>query len=81
MNLNVRSVPAEVHAELLRRAERSGTSLRGYVVRVLEEHCATPTMEEWLDRLPIPGPVGSALSNLDALEQSREEDDRAAVGR
>ena len=81
MNLNVRGVPPEVHTELLRRAERSGTSLRGYVVRVLEEHCATPTVEEWLDGLPIPGQVGHALSNLDALEQSRGEDDGAVARR
>jgi hypothetical protein len=80
MNLNVRSVPPEVHAELLRRAERSGTSLRAYIIRVLEDHCATPTVEEWLDGLPIQGPVGQSLSNLDALTQSREEDDASVVG-
>ena len=79
MNLNVRSVPEQVHAELLSRAERSGMSLRGYVIRVLEEHCATPTVDEWLDGLPIPGPVGSSLSNLNALTQSREDDDRAVA--
>ena len=81
MNLNVRGVPEQVHAELLRRAERSGMSLRGYVVRVLAEHCATPTVEEWLDGLPVQGPVGSSLSNTDALAASRAEDDRAAVER
>ena len=78
MNLHVRDVPEHVHAELTRRAERVGTSLRAYVVHVLEDHCVTPTVDEWLDSLPISGQVGSALSTVDALAQARDDDDRTS---
>lgn len=67
-----------MHAELTRRAERVVTSLRAYVVRVLEDHCVTPTVDEWLDSLPISGQVGSALSTVDALAQARDDDDRTS---
>jgi hypothetical protein len=48
-SLYVREVPDEVHATLLRRAGARGLSLRQYVVSVLADHCALPSMDEWLE--------------------------------
>jgi len=39
------------------------------------------TVDEWLDGLPIQGPVGNSLSSAEAVTQSREDDDRAIVAR
>lgn len=74
-NLHVREVPDEVHAALVARAERAGMSLRQYTIEVLEEHCALPTLEDWLDGLAALAPAEGGMSAAEAVRLSREEDD------
>lgn len=74
-NLHVREVPDEVHATLVARAERAGMSLRQYTIEVLEEHCALPTLEDWLDGLAELPPAEGGMSAAEAVRSSREEDD------
>jgi plasmid stability protein len=50
-NLLVRDLPAEVHAELQRRAERHGQSLQQYLTDELQRLAARPELDEVLDRL------------------------------
>ncbi len=83
--LYVRDVPDEVHSKLLRRASERGLSLRQYVASVLADHCALPTMDEWLGelgRLPaVPGPISGAEAVRDSRLEDEEEVLAGAAGR
>lgn len=82
--LHVRDVPDDLHAVLSTRAEREGMSLRGYVLRVLADHAALPTLDEWLDGLARKPPATLATSGAEAVRAAREADDEeilAAVTR
>lgn len=50
-NVQVRDVPDEVHAALVRRAERAGQSLQQFLAAQLAIIAATPTIDEMLDRI------------------------------
>jgi plasmid stability protein len=65
-NVQVRDVPDEVHAALVRRAEQSGQSLQQFLAAQLAEIAATPTVSDILDRIEQ-RPKG-ALSSADAIE-------------
>lgn len=81
MDVLIRDLPTEIHAELTRRAAAADKSLRAYVREVLTEHVAVPSMDQWLGRLREMGanhvgpPTGSEL-----VAAARAEDD-AMVGR
>jgi plasmid stability protein len=51
VNMHIRDVPDHVHEELQRRAAAAGMTLRQYTVKVLGEHVAVPTMDEWMERV------------------------------
>lgn len=76
MDVLIRNLPDEVHAELVRRAAAKDMSLRAYLREVLTDHAAVPSMEEWLQRLRqlgrayAEGPTGSEL-----VAATRAEDD------
>ncbi|MGI8902542.1 MAG: FitA-like ribbon-helix-helix domain-containing protein [Solirubrobacteraceae bacterium] len=76
MDVLIRDLPDEVHAELARRASASDMSLRAYLREVLSEHVAVPSMGDWLQRVqglgPVPtgGPTGPEL-----VAAARAEDD------
>lgn len=50
-NVQIRDVPEDVHAALVRRAELAGQSLQQFLTAQLAAIAATPTMEEMLDRI------------------------------
>jgi plasmid stability protein len=71
----IRDLPDDVHAELTRRAASRDMSLRAYVREVLSDHVAVPSMDEWLRRVRdlgavLPGPTGPEL-----VAAARTEDD------
>lgn len=76
MDVLIRDLPTEIHAELTRRAAAEDKSLRAYVREVLAEHVAVPSMDQWLGHLRdlgpnhVGGPTGSAL-----VAAARAEDD------
>lgn len=76
MDVLIRDLPAEVHAELTRRAAAEDKSLRAYLREVLTEHVAVPSMEQWLGHLRELGPnhVG-APSGTDLVAAARAEDE------
>jgi plasmid stability protein len=49
-SIQVKDVPADVHATLRRRAAAAGQSLQEYLLQRLTEDASTPTLEEILDR-------------------------------
>lgn len=49
-SIQVKDVPAAVHATLRRRAAESGMSLQEYLLARLVDDATTPTLDEVLDR-------------------------------
>ena len=49
-SIQVKDVPADVHATLRRRAAADGKSLQEYLLARLIEEAHTPTVDELLDR-------------------------------
>ena len=81
MDVLIRDVPEEVHAELVRRAAASDMSLRAYLREVLSDHVAVPSMAEWLERVRELGAVhAGSPSGPELVAAARDEDDRL-VGR
>ncbi|HEV2069488.1 MAG TPA: hypothetical protein VGR26_06820 [Acidimicrobiales bacterium] len=52
-HVQIRDVPDDVHAALVRRAERAGQSLQQYLAARLAEIASAPTLEEVLDRIEV----------------------------
>jgi hypothetical protein len=76
MDVLIRGLPDEVHAELTRRAAANDMSLRAYLREVLTEHAAVPSMEDWLRRLRELGPAyADGPQGSELVAASRAEDD------
>jgi hypothetical protein len=58
MDLLIRNVPEDVHAELSRRARDESKSLRAYLLEVLTRHVTTPTLGDWLEEVHSLPPAG-----------------------
>ena len=73
MNILIRDVPADVHGELQKRAERAGRSLQQYLLIELKHLTDLPTMDELLDRIEhqTGGKVGLEQAATD-LREDRE---------
>ena len=81
MDVLIRDLPDEVHAELAQRAAASDMSLRAYLREVLSDHVALPSMQEWLERVRRLGPVDAdGGTGADVVCAARDEDD-GLVGR
>lgn len=81
MDVLIRDLPDEVHAELARRAAARDMSLRAYVREVLAKHVAVPSMGEWLRTVRELGPATAAgPTGPDLVAAARGEDDEF-VGR
>ncbi len=79
MDVLIRNLPDEVHAELQRRAAASDMSLRAYLREVLSDHVALPSIEEWLQRVRTLGPVPSGgPTGPELVAAARAEDDALA---
>lgn len=67
----VRDLPADVHAELQRRAERQGQSLQQFLHAQLHHLAARPPLDEALDRISERrgGRVGLAQAAADLAEE------------
>jgi antitoxin FitA len=71
MNVLVRDIPDEVHAELQRRAERRGQSLQQYLAGELRRLAEQPTIDELLDK--VDRRRGGSVGLAQAAEDLREE--------
>ena len=70
-NVQVRDVPDDVHAALVRRAARAGQSLQQFLASQLAEIAAMPAVDDVLDR--IERRKKGALSSAAAIEGLDEE--------
>lgn len=80
-NLQIKHVPDDMHAELRRRAELAGKTLRDYVLDLIRVDQQLPSKEEWLADVRSAEPVelGRPVSELiaeDRAERDREMDRR-----
>lgn len=76
MDVLIRDLPAEVHAELTRRAAVADKSLRAYLREVLTEHVAVPSMDTWLEHLRELGPNhADGPTGAELVADARAEDD------
>ena len=73
MNILIRNVPAETHAELRYRAEREGRSLQQYLVSELKRLARRPTLEDVINRVETlaGGRVGARQAVEDLAEGRR----------
>jgi plasmid stability protein len=73
-NILIRDVPAEVHCELVRRAERQGRSLQQYLTSLLTREASTRTLDDVLDSVArLQGGKVSLAEALAARDESRAE--------
>ncbi len=72
----IRDLPADVHAELARRAAVEDKSLRAYLREVLTHHVAVPSMDQWLEKLRELGPTHvDGPSGAELVAAGRAEDE------
>ena len=81
MDVLIRGLPDEVHAELARRAAANDMSLRAYLREVLSDHVALPSMGEWLQRVRDLGPAHAGGPTGPELVASARAEDDELVGR
>lgn len=72
-SVQVKDVPADVHATLRRRAAAAGQSLQEYLLERLTEEARTPTLDEVLDRAG--GRAGGSVSFKAAVAVLRADRD------
>ena len=74
-SLQVRNVPADLHAAVRSRAADEGMSVSEYLVSVLRRELAVPSQQEWLARLAEREPVEiDGVFELDASRRHRDEE-------
>jgi hypothetical protein len=69
--VQVRNVSESTHAVLKRRAAAAGQSLQEYVLALLDEHAATPTVAEVMERVRLRS--GSQVSVDDVVDTVRAD--------
>lgn len=80
-NIQVKNVPEEMHAELRRRADEKGLTIRDYVLRLIEKDQLIPTKRQWLDKVAELEPVDTAETAVEAVHRAREERERELEAR
>lgn len=72
--IQVRHVSSRTHAVLKARAAERGVSLQEYLVRLLDEHASSPTVDEILERAG--GRSGGRIGLERAADDVRSDRDR-----
>ena len=70
-HIQVKDVPDAMHAELRRRAELAGKTIRDYVLELIRRDLAAPSREEWIEsaRRMRPLDLGGRAAKLIAAER------------
>lgn len=71
--IQVRNVPARLHAELARRAKKKGMSLTDYVEGILRREVSRPPVEELYERIESRPPIelSEPIAELIRRERAR----------
>jgi plasmid stability protein len=70
-SIQIKDVPADVHATLRRRAATAGQSLQEYLLELLTEEAETPTLDEVLDKAG--GRAGGSVTFKAAVAALRQD--------
>ena len=73
--LQIKNLPEPVHAELRRRATQSRTTVRDYVLRLIEADQSLPSRVDWLAELGRDERVLFGGSASDLIHEGRAERD------
>jgi hypothetical protein len=79
--IQVKNVPPAMHRELRRRAQQEGSTIRDYVMQLIERDQRLPSKRDWLDRVAELEPVAVSQSAADVVREAREERDRELTAR
>lgn len=79
--IQVKNVPHAMHSELRRRARQEGTTIRDYVMKLIERDQRLPSKRDWLDRVSELAPVQVSQSAAEVIREAREERDRELMAR
>jgi hypothetical protein len=79
--IQVKNVPPAMHSELRRRAQQEGTTIRDYVMKLIERDQRRPSKQDWLDRVSELEPVSVTQSAAEVIREAREERDRELMAR
>jgi antitoxin FitA len=79
--IQVKNVPPAMHSELRRRAQQEGTTIRDYVMKLIERDQRLPSRRDWLDRVSELEPVAVTQSAAEVIREGREERDRELAAR
>ncbi|MGH8887212.1 MAG: FitA-like ribbon-helix-helix domain-containing protein [Egibacteraceae bacterium] len=70
--LHIKNVPDDLHAELRRRAQLDGVTIRDYVLGLIRRDQALPPRQEWLARVRRLPPVRLDRPVSEHLAEERE---------
>jgi hypothetical protein len=70
-----------MHRELRRRAQQEGTTIRDYVMKLIERDQRRPSKRDWLDRVSDLEPVSVSQPGAEVVREAREERDRELMAR
>jgi hypothetical protein len=79
--IQVKNVPPAVHSELRRRAQQEGTTIRDYVMKLIERDQRRPSKQDWLARVAELEPVPVSRSAVELIREARDERDRELTAR
>ncbi len=72
-NLQIKNVPEDLHDELRKRAEARRTSMRDYVLELIERDQRLPTINQWLDEIERDEPGDAGVDVVELIRDGREE--------
>lgn len=70
-HIQVKNVPDELHDELRRRATARHQSVREYLLELIRQDLARPTLEEWFDRVESRPPVQMSIRSDELIRHVR----------
>jgi hypothetical protein len=73
-NLQIKDLPADVHAELKKRAAEAGMTQRDFVLDLLRREFSRPSKAEWLRRVRAHPPIAD-FDSAALIRESRAERD------
>jgi hypothetical protein len=79
--IQVKNVPPAMHSELRRRAQQEGTTIRDYVMKLIERDQRRPSRRDWLDRVSELEPVAVTQSAAEVIREARAERDHELAAR
>lgn len=79
--IQLKNVPADLHAALRHRAAREGMDLQAYILHLVRRDLALPSEREWLEQLGEQPTVTTSRPAAEMLPAARDERDEELAGR